>query len=228
MRITLSIFILFLSSFAFAKPILLNESFVIKEATTISIEIGETVFLKNLVIQAEGLNRDSTVEVMVNGEVKGTIYAPGSDPSYIVTIAEETSSVEFRHRAGGAMQVLDVLVMAEPNSIQSPIEYNIHKAEGVLNLAKAVIEISNVLAPFTSQLEESLYLLPIKKKAGRVLVMSQAHGELSTKTITALKDMARSVDYAQPYLDRLLEKPALFDHAVEILMVREIIQELLD
>ncbi len=235
MRTTFCLFILFFLSFSMSalalpehfKPIQLDDGFNVTETTTVSIDIGEIVFLKNLLIQAQGLDMDSTIEVMVNGEIKGTIYAPGKDPSYIVTIAEETSSVEFRHRSGGTMQVLDILAMAGEASSKS-IGFNIDQAEGVINLAKTVIEISNTLHSYTSLVDESIYLLPIKKKAGLVLIMSQAHGELSIKTRKALWDMARSVYYAKPYLDKLLEKPALFDHAVDILIVRETIQELLD
>jgi hypothetical protein len=41
-----------------------------------------------LIVQAQGISSDSVIEVMVNGQVKGTIYAPGRDPSYVVTIGD--------------------------------------------------------------------------------------------------------------------------------------------
>lgn len=204
----------------------LGQDFSVDYAETKSIRLEEKVFLKNLVIQAEGIRRDSIVEVMVNGEVKGTIYAPGGDPSYVVTIAEETSSIEFRHREGASMRVLDILAYTV-ETISMPNTFDLQSPHGIDQLARTIIKLVNVLAPFSTIEEYEEHLLPLKKKAGNVFVMSNAHGALSAKTRSALISMGRLILESSDYLDHLMEQDGLFEYAVEILIVKETIYELL-
>ena len=51
-------------------------------------------------------------DVVVNGDVKGTIYVPGRDPSYIVTVGDYTDSIEFISRNGTSI-ISRILVVAE-------------------------------------------------------------------------------------------------------------------
>lgn len=55
------------------------------------------MYVSKLYISAVGYNGSSGYfDVMVNGDIKGTIYVPGRDPSYIVNIADYTSSIQLR------------------------------------------------------------------------------------------------------------------------------------
>lgn len=60
---------------------------------TETVRLGTQKFIKKLIINAEGIGHDGMFNVMVNGDVKGTIYVPGRDPAYIVTVQEYTDHV---------------------------------------------------------------------------------------------------------------------------------------
>ncbi len=59
-------------------------------------------YIKKLVISAEGVRRDAKFNVVVNGDIKGTIYVPGRDPSYYVTIEDYVESIQFISEFGKA------------------------------------------------------------------------------------------------------------------------------
>ena len=69
--------------------------------------------IKKLIVTTIGLGADATFDVVVNGDVKGTIFAPKYDPSYVVTIGEETRSIEFVSRSGGTAEISRVLAVVE-------------------------------------------------------------------------------------------------------------------
>jgi hypothetical protein len=69
-------------------------------------------YIKKLIISAEGLRNDAMFEVVVNGDVKGTVYVPGRDPSYFVTIEDSTDSIELVSRGGTAL-ISRILVVGE-------------------------------------------------------------------------------------------------------------------
>ena len=198
-------------------------------AETKSIALNGVHRLKNIVVQAEGIATDSTIEVMVNGQVKGTIYAPGRDPSYVVTIEETARSIEFRHRVGGAMRIINVI--ATQSLWSKPVRGGgglYIDNEQVKLLAANVLEQIEILRGFATPTEMKVYLYPIKKNAGLVFVMSNAHGNLSKKTVAQLIALMDQIDFAHAYLGTLMQKDDAFESVVEILTVRETISDLLD
>lgn len=203
--------------------------FTVSDSETKTLNLNSPRFIRNIVVQAEGISRDSMVEVMVNGEVKGTIYAPGRDPSYIVTIGEAASSIQFRHRSGGSMRILDVTATLS-SWVGRPDNRGSFRGSSsqVINLANRTIKAIDTLRPFTSIEDEHLYLMPIKRKAGQVLVMANARGDLSGKTNHALVALQMQIDFSSVYLESLMEREALFDMAVELHTIRETIADLLD
>ncbi len=80
--------------------------------TTQQVRLGSTQYVKKLIISAEGIRNDAMFDVVVNGDVKGTIYVPGRDPSYFVTIEDATSSIELVSRNGSAL-ITRILVVTE-------------------------------------------------------------------------------------------------------------------
>ncbi len=202
---------------------------VVRESETVSLSLHSTRFVRNLVIQAQGYSRDSMVEVMVNGEVKGTIFAPGRDPSYVVTIGETTHSIEFRHRSGGAMQVLQVVATVSrwAREPRNPSDFFGTPAE-LRQLALLTMQQISALTPLVSLEDETTYLFPIKKKAGLVYVMSSAHGNISKSTLLQVVAMTDQIDFADSLLQRLMRNDNAFDAVVRLLTVRERIRDLLD
>lgn len=59
-------------------------------------------YVKRIFLSAEGSGEDAYFDVMVNGVVKGTIYVPGKDPSYVITVEDEAESLVLRSFRGNA------------------------------------------------------------------------------------------------------------------------------
>lgn len=206
-------------------------SVTVANSETQSLSLGQARYIKNLVIQAEGIGSASTIEVMVNGQIKGTIYAPGSDPSYVVTVAETAGSIEFRHRAGGTMRVSSVVATVSEWRGRPSHGYG-HPIYGredeVRELAERALVALEDLKSFTQPSDEALYLFPIKKQAGFVIVYTDARGSHSQKATLALEALQNQIDFSKSYLEGLLQTDEAFDAVVELLTVRESIEELLN
>lgn len=201
---------------------------LVSGSQTASVSLGRSRYIRNLVIQAEGVGRDSIVEVMVNGVVKGTLYAPGSDPSYVVTVAEVSDSIQFRHHSGGSMRVIAIQATVGPwpgshfggGFYGSPSELR--------NLAQRTLMVIEALKPFVDAADEKTYLLPIKQQAGYAIVYLNAHGNVSKKSIQALQALIYEIDFAHGYIEDLMQADETFEMAVELLTVRETLDDLLD
>jgi len=195
---------------------------------TVSVSLGSARYIRNLVIQAEGIGRDSIVEVMVNGVVKGTLYAPGSDPSYVVTVAEASDSIQFRHHSGAALRVIAIqaTVSQGPGSNTGSEFYG--SMSELRNLAQRTLIAIEALKPFVNANDEKAYLLPIKQQAGYAIIYLNAHGNVSKKSIQALKALIFEIDFAHSYIDGLMQIDETFEMAVELLTIRETLDDLLD
>jgi hypothetical protein len=201
----------------------------INRAATESLSLSGPVYIKNLVIQAQGYASNSTIEVMVNGQVKGTIQAPGVDPSYIVTVGETARSIEFRHRDGGPMQILSILGTVADISLGPTYggTFNGSRAE-VIRFTSTVMADLETLSSFASPADEHTYLFPIKRNAGLVYVMATAHGTLSKETLTQLVALCDQIAFAQPYLDQLMQLDSAFNTVVDLMTVRETLVNLMN
>lgn len=80
----------------------LSRALILEAGTTRSIALRNAGYVKKLIVTAEGVRNDAKFEVMVNGDVKGTIYVPGRDPSYIVTVEDYATSIELISQFGKA------------------------------------------------------------------------------------------------------------------------------
>ncbi len=60
------------------------------------------MFVKKLYVSVEGISSDAFFDIMVNGDIKGTIYAPGRDPLYIINVSETTNVINLRSMFGSA------------------------------------------------------------------------------------------------------------------------------
>lgn len=208
----------------------ISNSFTIGNSETKKVSLDSVHYVKNLIIQAEGLTSDSIIEVMVNGEVKGTIYAPGRDPSYIVTIAETASSIEFRHRSGGSMRIINTFATiskwSRPNEFPHGGFYG--SRDQVKELAQEALREIDFLQRIVTFEEYNEFLFPIKKSAGMVYVMSNAHGNLSKDTIRKLIALMDQIDFSRSYLNKIMISDDAFDSVVALLTVRETIEEVID
>jgi hypothetical protein len=202
----------------------------LRDSQTKSLALGKTRYVRNLVISAEGLGGGSAIEVMVNGLVKGTLNAPGRDPSFIVTIGEVASSIEFRHRSGEAMKLNEVLAtVSTSQSASQPEDQPSSEAEDELQaLAQKTLNVLESLRGFISPADEALYFTPIRHQAGLVLAYAGARGEHSNKAIVAAKALQYQIAFARNYLEDLMQNEATFDFAVELIHIQESIDDLLN
>ncbi|MDD4975724.1 MAG: hypothetical protein PHY93_15310 [Bacteriovorax sp.] len=84
----------------------------LESGTTQQVRLNGSRYIKKLIISAEGLRNDAMFDVVVNGDVKGTVYVPGRDPSYFVTIEDNADSIELVSRGGTAI-ISRILVVTE-------------------------------------------------------------------------------------------------------------------
>jgi hypothetical protein len=90
----------------------INYQIRLESGTTQQVRLNGGQYIKKLIISAEGLRADAMFDVVVNGDVKGTVYVPGRDPSYFVTIEDSADSIELVSRGGTAI-ISRILVVAE-------------------------------------------------------------------------------------------------------------------
>jgi hypothetical protein len=84
----------------------------LESGTVEHVRLNEQVYIKKLIISAEGLRNDAVFDVVVNGDVKGTVYVPARDPSYFVTIEDSSDSIELVSR-GGSVNISRILIVTE-------------------------------------------------------------------------------------------------------------------
>ncbi len=84
----------------------------LESGSTQQVHLNGAQYIKKLIISAEGLRNDAMFDVVVNGDVKGTVFVPGRDPSYFVTIEDSADSIELVSRGGTAI-ISRILVISE-------------------------------------------------------------------------------------------------------------------
>lgn len=206
----------------------LPSNFVVEAGQTLSVPLSLARRIESLTIDALGVRGDSMIEVVVNGQVKGTIYAPGRDPSYVVTVNEYTNSIEFRHLSGSSMAISKILAVT--GSWQAPywpIQSGPTGRE-VKELAAVTLDAIGNLRLDATEADDKAYLFPIKRSAGLVFVMANAHGPISNQVKAELESLAVKIEDAKPYLDQRRQKDENFDHVVTLLTIRESILDLLN
>lgn len=185
--------------------------------------------VQKLYINATGNYGDAMFEVIVNGDIKGTIHVPGRDPQYIVTVNEVASSIQLRHLSGSSVSIHNIRAVQsirvftshhypEWNHCQFPSQCVEWPASNVASgLARRAISLVDQLAGYADYQQYGYYLLPIKKAAARVYAASQARGPLSGKVRELLLALQAQIAFARPYLENTFERTYAFELAVELL-----------
>lgn len=217
---------------------LIDNTFYLSEGQTKSVRLPERKhrFVKNIVIQAEA-RIDGTFQIIANGVVKGTVYVPGRDPSYIVTIEESVSSLEFQHIRGGTASILSVKAVLKDDKKEETTEGSETTAttegpgKSAISIANRVIAICDDLGRHLDPKTELVqYVLPIKNKAIRLRSAAMADGDdLSREIIRRLEDLHKEIKLADALFDSLLNKKSTEAIAERMLKItREIFKRLND
>jgi hypothetical protein len=203
-----------------------------------SVPLASWMQVQRIFVQAEGYRCNTTVEVYANGDLKGTMVLPGYDPSYAVTIAETTDRIELRNLGPCAASIRDiraeVYFASNPSNFSPSIPaysrppipgYAPSLSSQALNSAAAIaaeaINVTDGLRAGASGAENTTYLLPIKKVAGRLYAMANARGDLSGTVHMQLLALRAQIDFAAPYLDETFERDTMFELATQLLSLRE-------
>ncbi len=210
---------------------LLGSNFSLSPGETRSLSLDGYRNVQKIFVQVESQRYPATFEVIANGDVKGTVYVPATDPSYVVTIGETAHSLEFRHTSGaGTLHIFNVKALVS-NAAYSPRRsggwLSPDRSEDVATLAYTAIEAINQIEPQVVSADFDKYLLPIKKAAGRTYASARGRGDMSRKTVANLEALQASIGLAGPYLETLMSADSVFDLTTELLAVAERIDDLL-
>jgi hypothetical protein len=230
--LSLILFFLFCQN-VFSQEILIEEE-TLKNPITLSpeqnyvINLDKSYFIDHIVVSVEGIVKDTMIEVLIDGKVKGTIYAPGSDPQYVVTIREVNSRIKLRYLSGAKAKVWSVKIYRSESGFDSVSTWPLVSKSEASNFATKVILISKNLESLISTQEFNTYLLPTKIAAGQLQAIANAHGDSSMKTMEKFQALYLTMSFATPYIDGLLKKTQTFDLAVQFIEKKEQIKDMLD
>lgn len=211
----------------------------------VSIALGETrsfrlprpAVMQRIFIQAEAWGYgDAAAEVWVNGDKKGDIYVPRTDPNYTVTIGGEyTESVEIiAVPVPGGQGNLTIhaitAVVSEmspdgPDSGEPGFPSTYRSVIG--NISNQAIRLVDQLESYTNYQQYGMYLLPIKKAAVLALSRAEAYGDASVNTRPSALSLLETLDFAEQYMDDMFERDRAFDLSRQLLGLRENVRRVL-
>ena len=196
---------------------------VLQPGTGTTLPIDREIHqVQRLVIEAEGIAQEAMFEVLVNGDVKGTIHVPGRDPRYIVTVAEATRSIELRHTSGAAVRIHRIVATVSRESLpdgRDPID--LPNLNFITDKSLQLLSLYRRMWDQVSPQDREDYLLPLRISAGRLYAMASGHGDISSKTRRALQATIWQIDISQDFWNRCFRNDQLFNITVEILAIKE-------
>jgi len=225
--IAMALLVVSAKSFA-SSTVTLSNSFWISAFQTKSVSF-QKAYVETITVQAEGLRQDSMIEVWANGKPKGSLYVPGRDPNYIVTIRESISSLEFRSVSGGQVNIIQVTAMGvqAPSHGQRPSlghGYSPNKAYEVGADARNIInEMKKGLTPK----QQDQYIMPIRKSAVKLQAIASANSPYGTKVFLALKELLESIEKAESLLDSHVETDNGEESVTEVYTIKETIKSMM-
>jgi len=209
-----------------------NSAFSLQRGETHSLSLNGWHHVNKIIIQADGTYRDGVFEVVVNGDTKGTVYVPGVDPSYIVTVEETAESLEFRQVSGNTINIRDVKVIETGTVVNLSLSTHGGLPIGAGNtsagLANQAIALADQLEPLVSPYDFMTYLFPIKKTAARSYSVASARGQVSDKSRQALLALKAQIIFANPFWDQCFQGENTFELAVGFVTIAEQIDSLLN
>ena len=219
------------ASHAMAQSTAISGYLQLSPGETKSVSI-RPAYIEQVFVQAEGASRqDAMFEVWANGKPKGSIYVPGRDPSYIVTIRETVSSLEFRHVSGGSVTVHQVRASMNQGTSQVGVRPSLggygYSASGAVEIAQRTVAAINDLKPQANYAQLGQFLLPIRKSAARLYAIGASRTPYSMQVRNALIELKNSINNASGYLDQNLETDSAFDLTTELMTIKETIDAML-
>jgi hypothetical protein len=196
------------------------------QTKTVNVPNG---YYESLQVQAIGAGSgDAMVEVWANGKPKGSLYVPGRDPNYVVTIRERISSLSFRSVSGGTVHIQAVTGFgSQSGGYSSPMLGQGYNSSTAMDVAQSAISVANELKQqaVLSQIEK--YLMPIRKSAAHLYAVASTHSQYSSDVRTALLNLLAKVSNAETYLEENLESDSGFDATTQMITIKEQLKAML-
>lgn len=231
MKKFLAALVMLIGTQAMAQATVLSGSFTLNPGETKSVR-NRAAYIEQVFVQAEGAGRqDAMFEVWANGKLKGSIYVPGRDPSYVVTIRETVSSLEYRQVSGGSVIVHQVRANMHQGTTQIGTRPNLggygYSPSSAVELAQRTVAVINDLKPQANYAQLGEFLLPIRKSAARLYSIGASRAPFSLQVRNALIDLRTQINAAGVYLEQNLETDSAFDLTTELMTIKETIDALL-
>jgi len=204
---------------------LLTRPQIVSEGETLTLKFTNSYFVHKLLIQAQsGNSSDTYAEVSVGGDIKGTLYLPGQDPHYVVTIAENTDSIEFTTIDNTLKLISIKAIVSVSGSIP---DFPIHSASKMAHYSSICLKLINELDNYSSYEDFGSYLLPLRKAAAKSLAYADARGDLSTIGRPYYEALLDTLDGSQTYFERMMEISSAYEIVINLMTAREKIRHLL-
>lgn len=202
---------------------------------TKTVQLYGSVYIKKLIITAQGASSsDGTMQIVVNGDIKGTVHVPRYDPSYFVTVNASASSIQFVSVSGGAVNISAIKVVGSKqvanNTHHKPWKtgswystgmYGLNAGTLAQEIALEAIDLVDEFTKYSSYQELGDVLLPIKKSATVVYATSYGAGDYSVAMRNSLLNLSQQFNVAGNFINTNFEKTALFDLALQLLTLKE-------
>lgn len=192
------------------------------ERGVVSLSLGDTYFVENVQIKAQSANRwDSQGQVMANGKIKGTVFVPGVDPDYTVTVRENTSTIEFRTDKN-SVRYLQVIAYVRPiDRPQYHRDYGHAYNSQIARFSNHVLKLVDALIPHSHPQDQIDYLMPLRKVAIQALAIAEARGDASGSARPYFYALLETLDAIEPFLDDKAEITAVYELVLAVKMDRE-------
>lgn len=202
---------------------LIQQPLIIDVGSTKTLEMNMRRHVRFVELDAFGVGGEGMFEVLVNGQVKGTIHVPGQDPKYVVTIADDARTFTLRHLSGKKATINSFKVFFANSG--SDLPPNHHDAA---NLSRDIINKMSEFQAHISVDDFKQHVLPIKVAAGHSYAIASASGDLSKRLAEALSVLQFQFHDAKPFFDSCLGREELFDLGVQALELMYQLDEMLD
>jgi hypothetical protein len=190
-----------------------------------SVPLNDWREVQALDIDVEAIGSDATLEVLVNGEVKASIYIPGHDPHYFVTVKEATRSVELRYVTGGRIVINRMVASLTPTHSQ-PFPGGSYSSKAAA-LTLKIIANCNDFASVASSSDYTAYISPVKIKAGRAYAKATASGDIDSQLQVLLQQLLTQMQSNATFIDSAMRNDASFQIAVDFLTLEDTLDEVM-
>jgi hypothetical protein len=186
--------------------------------------------IRKVFVQATGVGSEAMAEVIVGGDIKGTIHVPGQDPNYVVTVEARGSSIEIRGIKGN-MRVEQIHAVLEDCSGEAPHLGERHSYRWIRGeaskLSSEALRDFDVIEKFASAEDQKAHVLPLKKLAAKAYASSLARGDLSAKVQKELRKLYDGLRAEEAFLEKLYEIDDLFEVLVDLKRIEGRLEDIL-